>query len=776
MKFINKWRVWFLAITIVGLLVYAFILPQDLFQQSTSFVLLDKDGTLLGARIAEDEQWRFPFVGPLPEKYVQCIITFEDRRFKSHIGFDFKALIRAAKDNWKAKRVVSGGSTLTMQTISLYRQRKSQNLLDKLAEVILATRLELRYSKIKILELYAANAPFGGNVVGIDAACWRYFKKDKSNLTWSESALLAILPNSPALIHPGKNRERLLQKRNKLLQQLADNDIISSLDLELALAEELPLNPYPLPSIAPHLLERAKLSSSDESNRSRSFISTLQVDIQMRANQIAEKHQGRLQENGINHLAILVADIKTGEILAYVGNVPGSPKGSYVDIITSARSPGSLLKPFLYHWAIQYGDILPNELLPDIPVFMKGFRPENFHKRYDGAIPASQALSRSLNIPFALLLKDFGPDRFLRYLHKSGFGDMNNRSAHYGLSLILGGVEASLWDLCKAYRLMALSAISTKQYPNLHFNVNSESDTKTKNTVFHPGAAYLTLSAMSTLERPDIQGQWKRFESARNISWKTGTSHGFRDAWAIGMDQKYIVGVWAGNANGEGRPGLIGVEAAAPVLFDIFNQLEPGTWFNAPTRHLKSTKVCGVSGRLASSICPFEWISIPASAKNMKVCSFHKEIAIDTTSHLRVHGSCAEPGSYVMNSYFVLPPVQEMYYRANNPSYSEIPEWKSGCTPNQLSQETPMQWVYPKPGMTLSLPKTSPINTGEAVLKLAHQNPFQKVFWFLDRELIGSSTEFHQISIKPLPGQYLLTCVDESGYELKQWLKVEWTE
>jgi penicillin-binding protein 1C len=755
--------------------LYYFSLPQVLFTNPLSTTLYDKDHHLLGARIAVDGQWRFSQEGEIPEKYLQALITFEDQRFFRHPGFDLIAIVRALRDNIRMKKTVSGGSTISMQVISLSKGKKSANIPQKLIEIILSTRLEMRYKKKTILELYAANAPFGGNVVGLDAACWRFFQKDKSNISWAEAALLAVLPNNPALMHPGRNRDHLLQKRNRLLQKMMAKGIVDEEEGELAMQETLPNKPYPLPRLAPHLLDRIQSEFPGLKKTVGAWLSTLDISLQQRANIIAHKYHQVYIENQVHNLSILVGDITTGEVLAYVGNAPDTDKafGKDVDIIRSPRSTGSLLKPFLYAWMLESGEILPDELLADIPVYMRDFRPENFNRTYDGAVQASKALSRSLNVPFALLLKQFGVDRFHQKLKRAGFSDLTKSSGHYGLSLILGGGECSLWDACQAFSLLAQKSMNIKNPVGLSYLKNAPIDWYPE--LFQPGAAFLTLQALTHLERPNSDGNWKRFNSGRKIAWKTGTSHGFRDAWAIGVDNKYVVGVWVGNAHGEGRPGIVGIEAAAPIMFEIFNGLPAQNWLSSPDKWLAQTDVCIQSGMLATKYCNSHTIKIPTSATQMKTCNYHQPVFLHKHTQKRAHADCIPSDSLEFVSWFVLPPIIANYYKKYNPIYISIPEWHTGCSSNNQF-ELPMQWIYPKPGMTITIPARQIEMEGQTVFKVAYNSPMAKLFWFMNEDHIGTTVEFHELAIRPEPGRHRFTCVNEAGQEIGQMVEIIWTQ
>jgi penicillin-binding protein 1C len=391
---------WFVAIIL--LLWFWLSLPPHLFNAPTSFVITGKDGDLLNASIAADGQWRFPYNDHVPDKFVKCITTFEDKRFFYHPGIDPVALTRAVIQNIKNKKVVSGGSTLTMQVVRMYKKNDERNIWNKFSETLLALRLEFSYNKKEILALYASNAPFGTNVVGLDAAAWRYFGRSADQLSWGETATLAVLPNAPSLVHPGKNREELLQKRNALLDKLVAAKIIDQPTADLAKIEPLPAAPKPLPQLAPHLLNRCKKDYAtwreSRTETSTAIQTTVNIDLQKQVNNIILQHHEQLKGNQINNAAAMVVEVETGNVLAYVGNVylpQDASLESDVDVLASKRSPGSTLKPLLYASLLTEGTMLPRQLVADIPTQIGGYMPENFDLGYDGAVPANRALARS---------------------------------------------------------------------------------------------------------------------------------------------------------------------------------------------------------------------------------------------------------------------------------------------------------------------------------------------------------------------------------------------
>ena len=441
---IKKLKIILISVTI--LLILLLFIPVKEPQRSYSTVLYSNDGNLLGAIIANDEQWRFPELDSVPYKFEKSIIYFEDQYFYKHPGVNPLSLFRALKQNLKAGKIVSGGSTLSMQLIRMTYNNPDRTVWQKIREIFNAFRLELNFSKKEILIKYTSNAPFGGNIVGLEAASWRYYGRKPHQLSWAESATLAILPNAPSLIRPGKNMQQLLKKRNFLLHKLYINNVLDSIEYELALMEKLPQKPHKLPSIAPHLLDRLNISNNEEK-----ITSCIDYQLQKNVNRVVNRHYKNLSSNEIYNLAAIIVKIETGEVVAYVGNTSikeSKDHGNAVDIITAARSSGSILKPFLYAFMLDNGEILPESLVADIPTQMKGYSPKNYDLDYDGAVPASRALARSLNVPAVHMLHEFGVGRFLDYLRKMKFKYMNYSSDHYGLSLILGGAEVS-WTYFK---------------------------------------------------------------------------------------------------------------------------------------------------------------------------------------------------------------------------------------------------------------------------------------------------------------------------------------
>ncbi len=766
------------VITTVLLTVYILCLPKRLFIDPTATVITSNNNELIGALIASDGQWRFPHNDSVPKKFKTCILQFEDEYFYKHPGFNPVSIYKALRDNLKSGSVKRGGSTLTQQVIRLSRKGQKRTYFEKLKELVLATRLEFRASKNEILGYYSSNAPFGGNVVGLDAASWRYFNRNPKDLSWAESATLAVLPNAPSLIYPGKRQEHLLQKRNRLLKKLRDNAIIDTLTYELSIEEALPQKPYPLPQIAPHLLQRVGKTNKGE------FVKTaIDKAFQEQVNHIVETHYDQLSQNEIYNAAVLVLDVHTRKVLAYVGNTPtDKAHQNQVDIIDKPRSTGSILKPFLYAAMLDSGDLLPNTLVPDVPTQFGNYNPENYDKTYAGAVPANRALAKSLNVPAVRMLQQFGLDRFHHYLKQLQLKDLKYSANHYGLSLALGGAESNLWDLCKTYAAMSstlnhFSETSSEYFKNEFCDPILLADKKidfgnkiSEKPLFDAASIYLTYESLKEVNRPESDESWEFFDSSKQIAWKTGTSFGFRDAWAIGTTKDYVVGVWVGNADGEGRPGLVGVQTAAPILFDVFDILPNSEWFAKPFDEMQEVSICKISGYRASSDCDIiENTYIQNSGLKTKPCPYHKLVHLNQSETYQVNASCEDLSNIKHKSWFVLPSLMAHYYKTKNPFYKPLPKFREDCLgENSIS----IEFIYPKTNNTIFLPKDFDGETNDLILKIAHPKSESTVFWYIDEHFIGATKDIHELGVQPKKGKHLITVVDEFGNEAKRSIEI----
>jgi len=772
----NKFKT---TIGFILMVVYYFSLPKVLFTSNYTTVIESADGQFIGAKIADDGQWRFPESDSVPAKFKKCIVAFEDQHFYKHFGFNPISMYHAFLENRKANRIVRGGSTLTQQVIRLHRDGKKRSYFEKIIEVILSTRLEFRYSKDKILQLYASHAPFGSNVVGLEMASWRYFGLQPHQLSWAEAATLAVLPNAPSLIYPGKNQQKLLEKRNRLLKKLYQDKTIDRDTYELSLLESLPQKPYAVPQIAPHLLQKVA-----KEHKGKKVKTTIKIGIQERINDIVGQYYNLYKQNQVYNISVLVVDVKTRNIISYIGNSPTDVAHQKdVDIIEAPRSTGSILKPFLYASMLDDGEILPHTLIPDIPTQISGYSPQNYDLSYDGAVPASRALARSLNIPAVLMLQDYSVTKFYEQLQKLKLRDVNRHPSNYGLSLILGGAETNLWDLCRTYSYMSGTLTNyvqtqdefrSNELANLNYNSAFKTDfgkPKNEKNVFSAGAIWHTFKAMKEVNRPEGDEAWRFYDSSLEIAWKTGTSFGGRDAWAVGVTKDYVVGVWVGNATGEGRPLLSGVESASPILFDVFRLFPKSNWFTTPYNDLEEKLICKQSGYLAQENCEasLEWI--PKNNKKTENCMFHKLVHLDKDEQFRVNSTCEKIDDIVAKSWFILPPVMEWYYKSKHVNYTTLPPYREDCV--DVNQDKKMDFIYPNSNTRIILTKNFEGKVQPVVLKVAHSNAEAEVFWYLDDKYLGSTKTFHEKQVIAPTGNYIITVVDEFGTEIKRRISIE---
>ena len=745
------------TVLVFSALWFALTPPYPLFDTPYSTVLYSRNSELLCAKVASDGQWRFPSRDTLPSKYISAVIEYEDRRFYNHNGVSLLAIARATRQNIASQRVVSGGSTLTMQLIRISRGNPSRNMYNKLWETLLALRLEWTYSKREILELYAAHAPFGGNVVGVEAAAWRYFGHDPIHLSWAEAATLAVLPNSPALIHPGRGREALLRKRDRLLDRLLQEGYLDSIEYSSAVLEPLPDAPNALPQDAPHLMDYLPKGSAHHT--------TIDYALQQRTQQIVDNYGSTILANNlIDNAAVIVVDVHSGETLAYVGNISssgdrGRKDGRSVDIIQSRRSTGSLLKPILYGALLSEGQILPNTLVFDTPLNIGGFTPTNYNKTFNGVVTARSAVERSLNVPIVRMLTLYNSGRFLNLLRSMGLTTLDRSSDNYGATLILGGAEGTLWEMCGLYASLARSLESYNRFgaynsDDMHplTTLSKPLKTATKESVpsklspLSPSALWFMFEAMSGVNRPEEESSWEEFSSMKQIAWKTGTSYGNRDAWAIGLTPRYMVGVWVGNADGEGRSSMTGVGSAAPIMFDVFSMLpDSREWFAEPIEDMEMIVSCGRSGYRASEWCHLsgdriDTLSVPLAGVITHTCPYHKSITTEG----------------VTRGWFVLPPIAEYYYRRTASDYTVPPVGRGGRS---------LELIYPQHNAQLYVPQG--FSSKSVVFRAAHRSDTASIHWHMDSHYLGtthsSSLSGHTIIVNPPAGEHLLTIVDDEG-------------
>lgn len=740
--------------------------PTSLTHPAWSVALYDRQQQLLDVSLAVDEQWRLAYQQPtLPLRYQQALLLFEDQYFFQHPGINPLAIGRAMANNLQQQRVVSGASTLTMQLARLSYGKSARSLWQKTKEAWLALCLEWHYSKDDILRMYAANAPFGGNVVGLQSASWWYFGREPAALSWSEAALLAVLPNNPGALYPGRSNDALKQKRDALLKRLAAKGAMTELDFELAVAEPLPQRPRGWPHAAPHLLAHLKKHYPTDVR----FDTTIDGALQRQSAVALARHSRFLDHQDVHNIAAMIVDHQQMQVLAYHGNVTqDSSAGAHVDITRSPRSSGSILKPFLYAAQLDAGLVLPTSLQPDVRSQFGSYSPANFDLQFRGAVPAQQALAESLNIPAVRQLARYGVTPFKDDLLKLGLSSINKSADHYGLSLILGGAETRLTELTQAYGAMAHAiAHQRREVPTLQYLQQQASHSLT--LPFSVGAAYLTLDALTQVERPDSEGSWRDYSQTQTIAWKTGTSFGLRDAWAIGSNGQYTIGVWVGNADGHPAPVLTGGQSAGPVLFDMFRLVPQRRWLAAPLYDLATVEVCKADGFPARLDCERQTTQKPKASTLQLELGYMQQLWLDPSGMYQLPQGCVAGLVSQPHTRLVLPLAMAWYYQRRHPDYRPLPATYPGC---QDAIHESIAILAPVSMGSITLPLQGDGKLGAAVFRAVTRDPRHTLDWHLAGRYLGRTQTPHQMAIQAPSGHYELVLTASDGQRLTRAVEV----
>jgi penicillin-binding protein 1C len=533
-----------------------------------STLVVDRGGKLLRPFITRDGYWRLPVSNAdVDPRYLAMLIAYEDKRFHAHGGVDPKALARAAWQALLSGRIVSGGSTLTMQVARLLEPRPQRRLTDKLAEMIRAVQIEQRLTKSQILDLYLALAPYGGNIEGTRAASLAYFGKEPRRLSTAEAALLVALPQAPESRRPDRHPKRAEAARNRVIARLAKDGLVNADQAQAASLEEAPKGRLAFPMLAAHVAERLAKQSAPGSVLDTSIDRTLQSSLETLA-----RERAIAIGSGVA-AAIIVADNLTGEIRAHVGGTGyfDAIRAGQMDLASALRSPGSTLKPFIYGLAFEDGVVHPETLIDDRAVRYGAYAPENFDDSFHGTVTVRTALQQSLNVPALQILNAVGPDRLAARLTNAGVKLVLPKNEGPGLAVGLGGAGVRLTDLAALYVALARGG----EPVTLSWQMEERRNATPLRRLFEPAAAWMIGDVLKGAPTPQnaLGGQ---------IAFKTGTSYGYRDAWAVGYDGATTIAVWVGRPDGAAVPGVVGRLAAAPILFEAFQRLGPSRKALAP--------------------------------------------------------------------------------------------------------------------------------------------------------------------------------------------------
>jgi len=754
-KRIKHKLIWFLGGFLALLLLLIFLAPLPKNEDwNYSTVILDENCDYLRVYLDKNEQWHLQYKGEIPDKLSTAILEFEDHSFYSHPGINLLAIVRALYSNLKNRRVVSGGSTITMQVARLFLQL-DRTLLNKIYEALISFKLELFYTKDEILLMYLNNAPYGSNIVGIKSASFKYYGKELEQLTWAEACLFAVLPNNPGYLFPGSNTAKLKQKRDSLLKKLMLEGYIDRDQYENSRREAIPTSHYSFPFIAPHLGDRLNNISNSVH---RTHISK---ELQLKIENIAEKEGAYLSSLGIKNIAILVSDNHTHQVKAYVGSQSylSNATNGYVDGVQALRSSGSILKPFIFGYGLEKGLITPNSLLEDVNKNYGILLPKNYDKQYRGLTTVSEALQKSLNIPAYEVTQKIGVYDAVAVLKSVGMKSLNREASSYGLSICIGGAEASLWDLSEMYQSLANGGI----YSSL--KLTSDDQSLEYQSLLSPASCYLILDILKGVKRPS-----KYANKFPNFSWKTGTSNGFRDAWAVGVNPDWTIAVWAGNFTGEGNPKITGREIAGDILFQVLSELPDNdkAFFSKPWADFKQIPVCAVSGYSPTKYCQDTlWVDVPKNAFVLPKCPYHKQIVVDEHETMQVCSSCWEGIKRKKINVLDYPPNVDYYLGLHGVKVPSVPSHNPNCNLIKSNSELIIKYPVNNSNIYLPLDLSGKLNSFQAEAYTSDKT----IFWFLDNDYLGQTEDVHKLDIVTSPGKKELLLVTSEG--LSQTVKFE---
>ncbi len=758
-----RWALGAVVLVVVLLWGADRVWPLPLPQDDLARVVLAEDGTPLWRFADANGVWRYPVqTSEVSPYYLDALLTYEDRWFYQHPGVNPLALVRATWQNLTGARVVSGGSTLSMQVARLLDPH-SRTFHGKLRQLWRTAQLEWHLSKEEILNLYLNRAPFGGTLQGVAAASWAYLGKSPSQLTHAEAALLAVLPQAPSRLRPDRHPQRAQEARDKVLRRLAEFKVWPQAAVDEALQEPLLLAPRLEPSLAPLLARRLNRPDSPPLIRT-----TLDATLQRRLEDLLLGWRARLPEH--TSAAILVVEEETMAVRAYLGSVDinDAKRFGHVDMISALRSPGSTLKPFLYGMALDDGLIHSESLLQDVPRRYGDYRPGNFSMGFTGAVPASTALSSSLNLPAVQLLEAYGPKRFAAEMRIGGVPLALPALAEPNLALILGGAGSRLEDLVSGYSAFARDGRSAtiRLQPD---------DALRERPLLSPGSAWIVRRILSGQARPDRDPRAELVQRPV-LAWKTGTSYGFRDAWAIGVGPRYLIGVWIGRPDGTPVPGQFGLASAAPLMLqvhDVLSNRDSQRGISAPVKPVPANvgvaAICWPLGQPMSRSDPncrrqrFAWTLDNTTPPTLQALDQPLSVGLMESvwvnaKGLRVDAHC--PGAEPKNIALWPAPLEPWLPRAERRE-ARIPPADADCPPPALAASSPLSIVGVREGDQLRLPAASQQTLR---LKISALGGSGRRWWFLNGAPLGDSAnqDFINASFEHL-GRYQLSVLDEAG-------------
>ena len=738
--------------------------PLETLTPAPSTVVAARNGQPLRMFLAPDEAWRFPVrlaaVSPI---LPALVIAAEDRHFRRHPGVNPLSLVRAALGNLRAGHVVSGGSTITMQLARLARP-KARTLSAKIEEALTALALERRLGKDAILERYLNMAPYGGNIVGVGAACTFYFGKTPDRLSLAEAALLTVLPRSPLRLDPLRHPAAAKAARDRLLFDMARRNVVTAAEAGEAASAPLPTRLVKPPFAAPHFCQMAR----EQAGSAVRIDTTLDPAMQQAVTDILRNRTPWLTGQGIGSVAAVVLDPGSREVLALVGGTDyfGDARFGQINGTTIRRSPGSALKPFLYAMAMDAGTLFPQSLMLDIPTGFGGYAPKNYDGLFRGRVSAEQALVTSLNVPAVRLLNDIGPAPFLDLLRRGGLATLDRPAAHYGLSLVLGSGEVTLLSLANLYADLANGGLHRP--PRLLAGPEARPQ-----RLLSAEACALTTEILARVERPDLPTSWERALAVPAVAWKTGTSYGHRDAWAIGYSADRVIGVWVGNMDGAPVKGISGAIHAGPILFELFRAVSPhGSRLAVPPwLNIAEVEVCAESRQLPGPGCTKRITAkiIPGRTR-LGPCPIHRQMLVDAATGLALGEDCLSNHDARSVTVAEYPAELVSWWRSVGIPFETPPQPAPGC---RQGRGTGPRIVSPNPATVYSLRPDVPAVFQQIALTADAAAATKRLSWYVDGELTAQGDPGQRLFWQPTSGEHRLVAVDDHGLSDAVVVRVE---
>jgi penicillin-binding protein 1C len=746
-----------------------FPFPLERLERPAATVVEDRHGEPLRFFLAADERWRLPVsYDELPEELRRAVVASEDQRFFHHPGVDPLAVLRATVHNLRARRVVSGASTLTMQ-IARMADPAPRTIGAKAREAFRALQLERHFTKRELLEIYLNLAPYGGNLEGVGAAARFYYGKPVEQLALGEIGLLVALPRSPRLYDPVQHPEAALAVRDKVLRQLRDRGAFTDQQVREAMRVPVPRRRLSAPFEAPHFARRVveESGASQAGQRTASRIRTsLDLELQQVAEEKVETYVRRLRSQGIGNAAAVVVENSSHRVRAWIGSggFEESEHSGQVDGVLARRSPGSTLKPFLYGLAFDDGQVVPASYLLDVPTDYAGYVAENYDGTYRGRVEAQQALVHSLNAPAVRLLAGVGLGEFFDLLQRGGARSLDRPAYRYGLPLILGSGELTLLELAQLYSALANGG---EYFPATWAAEERASQAGVRELgerLLSEESAWLLTETLLQVERPDLPRAWSLSRSAPAVAWKTGTSYGHRDAWAVGYSRRFTIAVWVGNFDGSPRHGISGSEHASPLLFDLFRALDPGGPGPAkPTLlRLGELEVCSLSHLRPGPHCPrtVQVTALPGKTR-LPLCDHHRRALADADTGELLDGTCLADRRRAWREYTAYPAELVAWWRSRGQQVAETPTFADGCA--GAAGDRGPRILSPDPATPYRLRPEAPLRDQRLPLVARAQAEVRRLYWYQDGLLIGSTTPEDHLMLEPHPGHHRLVVTDDRG-------------